>query len=101
MLHILSPEFVGAIDPPIERILGAAVLVLALGAGLAYRAGEWGEARLAVLLQFIWMCLYAVGMAWGILSGGITPAALPPTILAVLFAILLLVFYLREQKKQD
>ena len=96
LLHVISPEMVGAKDPAIERVLGAAVLAFALGAGLAYLEKDWDKIKIAVLMQVAWMILYTITMAWGILTGGIFAAAWAPTIIGAVFAILLLVFYIRE-----
>ena len=101
VIHVVAPQLVQAIDPPVERILGAAVVVFALGAGLAYFERAWSRVRLLVLSQIIWMILYAILMAWGILAGGITPSAWPPTIIAGVFAILLVVFYVRQPPIQS
>ena len=98
LLHVLTPELMQAKDPPIERVLGAAVVVFAVGAGLAYVERAWEKVRIVVLLQVIWMILYTVTMAWGILAGGITPAAWPPTIIGAVFAVLLAILYIREQR---
>ena len=96
LIHVISPEMVGAKDPAIERVFGAAVLAFALGAGLAYLEKEWDKVKIAVVIQVAWMILYTITMAWGILTGGIIAAAWPPTIIGAVFAILFLVFYIRE-----
>ncbi len=96
LLHVISPEMVGAVDPAIERVLGAAVLAFALGAGLAYLEKDWDKVKIAVLMQVAWMILYTITMAWGIVTGGIITAAWAPTIIGAVFAVLLLVFYIRE-----
>ena len=96
LIHVISPEMVGAKDPAIERVFGAAVLAFALGAGLAYLERDWVKVKIAVLIQVVWMILYTITMAWGILTGGIIAAAWAPTIVGAVFAILLLVFYIRE-----
>jgi len=96
LIHVISPEMVGAKDPAIERVFGAAVLAFALGAGLAYLEKDWDKIKISVLMQVAWMILYTITMAWGILTGGIIAAAWAPTIVGAVFAILLLVFYLRE-----
>ena len=98
LLHVISPEMVGAKDPAIERVLGAAVLAFALGAGLAYLERAWDKVKIAVLVQVVWMILYAITMAWGILAGGIIAGAWPPTIIGAVFAVLLLVLYIREER---
>ena len=98
LLHVVSPELMMAKDPAIERVLGAACVAFALGAGLAYREKAWERVKIVVLVQIAWMILYTVTMAWGLLAGGITAAAWPPTILGALFAILLAALYTREER---
>ena len=98
LLHVVSPEMVGAKDPAIERVLGAAVLAFALGAGLAYLERAWDRVRIVVLVQVVWMILYTITMAWGILAGGIGAVAWPAAIMGAIFAVLLTVFYIREER---
>lgn len=100
LLHVVSPELVGAKDPAIERVLGAAVLAFAFGALLAYLERAWDKARIAILIQAVWMILYTITMAWGVLVGGIEAMAWPPTIIGLVFAILLTTFYIRELRIQ-
>ena len=99
LLHVISPELMLAKDPPIERVLGAACVAFAFGAALAYMERSWDKVRIVVLLQVAWMVVYTITMAWGLLAGGITPAAWPPTIVGAFFAILLAVLYLREERR--
>ena len=101
LLHVVSPEIVGAKDPAIERVLGAAVLAFALGAGLAYLERAWDKVKIAVLVQVAWMILYTITMAWGIVAGGITTEAWPPTITGAVFAVLLTTLYLREERSKE
>jgi len=96
LLHVVSPELMMARDPAIERVLGAAFVAFALGAGLAYGEKAWDRVRIVVLVQVAWMILYTVTMAWGLLAGGIAAAAWAPTILGAVFAILLAALYARE-----
>jgi hypothetical protein len=96
LLHVISPELVGAKDPAIERVLGAAVLAFALGAGLAYRERVWDKVKIAVLMQVAWMFLYTLTMLWGLLTKEITSMAWPSAIIGVIFTILFTVLYLRE-----
>ena len=98
LLHVVSPEVVGAKDPAVERVLGAAVLAFALGAGLAYLERAWGSVRIVVLVQVAWMILYTITMAWGILAGGIDAVAWPAAIIGAIFAVLLAVLYIREER---
>jgi hypothetical protein len=100
LLHVISPELMQAVDPPIERVLGAAVFTFALGAGLAYFDKMWVKVKNLVLVEIIWMSLYTITMAWGILVGAITPDAWVPTIIGAVSAILLVILYIREEKIQ-
>ncbi len=98
LLHVVSPELMRAKDPAIERILGAAMVAFALGAGLAYLERAWERVRVVVQVQIVWMILYSITMAWAILSGGITADAWIPAIIGAVFAVLLLVLYIREER---
>jgi hypothetical protein len=98
LIHVISPETVGAKDPAIERVLGAAVLAFALGAGLAYLEKAWVKAKIAVLVQVVWMILYTLTMIWGLLAGGIISMAWPAAIIGAIFAVLLTGLYIREEK---
>jgi len=98
LLHVISPELVMAKDPAIERVLGAAVAAFALGAGLAYFEKKWERVKIVILVQAVWMILYTITMAWGILVGGIAAEAWAPTIIGAVFAILLTIFYICEMQ---
>jgi hypothetical protein len=98
LVHVVSPEMVMAKDPAIERVLGAAVLAFALGAGFAYLERAWERVKIAVLMQVAWMILYTITMAWGILIGGITAEAWIPTIIGAIFAVSLTTLYIREER---
>ena len=98
LLHVISPEVMKAIDPAIERILGAAVLAFAFGAGLAYLERAWDNIRIVVLVQVVWMIVYTITLAWGILAGGIGAEAWPPTVIGAVFAVLLATLTIREER---
>lgn len=99
LLHIISPETVGAIDPAIERVLGAAVLVFALGAGFAYFEREWNKVKISVFMQAAWMILYTITMVWGLLTKEIISMAWPPAIIGAVFAVIFTIFYISEDKR--
>jgi hypothetical protein len=98
LLHMISPELVQAKDPAIERILGAAMIAFAFGAGLAYLEKAWDRVKIMVLVQAAWMILYTITMAWAILVGGITADAWILTIIGAIFAVLLLTLYIRQDR---
>ena len=96
LLHVIVPEKLGAVDPAIERVLGAAVLGFALGAWFAYKEKSWEKAQKLVLVQIVWLVLYTITMVWGLLAGAITTMAWSSAIIGTVFALLLLVFYIKE-----
>jgi len=100
LIHVVSPESVGAKDPAIERVLGAAVLAFAFGAGAAWLERAWDRVKIVVLVQVVWMILYTITMAWGLLVGAITSDAWIPTIIGAVFAVLLMILYIREERLQ-
>ena len=99
LVHIISPQTVGAKDPAIERVLGAAVLVFALGAGFAYLEREWNKVKISVFMQAAWMILYTITMVWGLLMKEIISMAWPPAIIGAVFAVLFTIFYISEGKR--
>ncbi|MFC1936836.1 hypothetical protein ACFLYP_04140 [Chloroflexota bacterium] len=98
LFHMLSPQTVIAQDQAIERVLGGAMLAFALGAGLAYLERAWDRVKIAVLMQVVWMILYTITLAWGILTGGLLADAWPSTIIGAVLAILLTSLYIREER---
>ena len=46
------------------RALGAAIMALALGSLLAYRAASWEQVELFVIMQILWNILGIVAMLW-------------------------------------
>jgi len=101
LLHIVSPELVGAKDPAIERVLGAAALAFAIGALLAYLERSWEKIRIVVLTQAVWMGLYTLTMVWGLVTGEIIAMAWVPALIGAAFAVLLIVLYIRENRLQS
>lgn len=101
LLHIVSPELVGAKDPAIERVLGAAALAFAIGALLAYLERSWEKIRIVVLTQAVWMGLYTLTMVWGLVTGEIIAMAWGPALIGAVFAVLLIVLYIRENRLQS
>jgi hypothetical protein len=98
LFHMIRPQTVIAQDQAIERVLGGAMLALALGAGLAYLERAWDRVRIAVLMQVAWVILYTITLAWGVLTGGLLADAWPSTIIGAVLAILLTSLYIREER---
>jgi membrane associated rhomboid family serine protease len=100
LLHVLFPVLAGPKDPSPERILGAAFITFALGALLSYLEKSWEKVRIVVQLQIVWLILYVITMAWGLLEGGIDAVAWIFTIIGAVFAILFAILYFREERLQ-
>jgi hypothetical protein len=98
LFHMASPQTAIAQDQAIERVLGGAILAFALGAWLAYRERAWARVRIAVLMLVAWTILYAITLAWGVLTGGLLAAAWPTTIFGAVLAIYLTLLYIREER---
>ena len=98
LLHIFGPQTVLAQDQAIERVLGGAMLAFAFGAIFAYLEKAWDRTRIVVLIQIVWMFLYTITLAWGVLSKGLLVNAWGSTTIGAVFAILLLFLYIREAR---
>lgn len=96
--YFLSPESWSAITGwPIEtaaiRILGSLLLMLSVGAILAYRATSWKEVELYVLMVIVWTLLGTIGMVWNMLVLTLPMAGWLNTGLTALFLVLYLYVY--------
>jgi hypothetical protein len=96
--YFLSPESWSTITGwPTEnasgRIVGALLIVLALGSILAYRASSWKEVELFVIILIAWNLLGTIGMVWNMLVLTLPIAGWFMTGLLVLFLVLNLYVY--------
>jgi hypothetical protein len=98
LFHMFSPQTVIAQDQAIERVLGGAMLAFALGAGLVYKERIWERVKIVVLMLIVWIILYTITLAWGILTGGLLKEAGISTLIGVILSILLTSLYIREKK---
>ncbi len=98
VFHMAGPQTVVAQDQAIERVLGGAMLAFAFGAGFAFLEKDWFKVRIAVLMQVVWVLLYTLTLAWGVLTGGLLAKAWSSVIIGAVFFILLLYLYLRERR---
>ena len=95
VLFFFSPEtWIALTGWPNEistgRVLGAAIMVLALGALLAFRATSWEQVELFVIIQILWNILGLVAMLWNYFT-----MVLPVAVWLVIGLLALyLVFYL-------
>ena len=77
--HLLFPRFwtdlAGmAIDETVTwRLIGAALVAMAVASWLAAGERAWARVRIIVILEVIWSGLAAVVLTWGILAEGLPP----------------------------
>lgn len=77
--HLIFPRFwtnlAGMeIDETVTwRLIGAALLALAVASWLAAGEREWARVRIVVILEIVWSTLAAVVITWGILAEGLPP----------------------------
>ena len=77
--HLLAPRLwtdlagIAVTDTVLWRLVGAAVLGYAVGAGLAWREKTWPRVRIAAAMHAAWSALGAAVIAWGIVYEGLPP----------------------------
>lgn len=77
--HLLFPRFwtdlAGMeIDETVTwRLIGAALVAMAVASVLAAGERAWSRVRIIVVLEVIWSVLAAVVLTWGILAEGLPP----------------------------
>ena len=103
VLFFFSPESWIALtgwpnEPSTGRVLGAAILVLALGGLLAYRATSWEQVELFVIMQILWNILGLVAMLWNLAIMTLPVAVwLIIGLLALFLVLYLFVYYKAKQ----
>jgi len=80
------------------RMLGVALITLAVGSIMAYRATSWGQVELYVMMELVWNLLGVIGMIWNYATMTLPVAGWFMTGLLALF--LLLFVYVYYQAKQ-
>ncbi|MFW9786525.1 MAG: hypothetical protein ACFFE2_14205 [Candidatus Thorarchaeota archaeon] len=98
--YFFSPESWSTITEwPVEtasgRVVGAILIVLAIGSLLAYRASSWKEVELFVIVLVAWNLFGAIGMVWNMLVLPLPIAGWFMTGLLVLFFVLNLYMYIQ------
>jgi O-antigen/teichoic acid export membrane protein len=99
----LSPEsWVALTEWPVElasgRMLGAALLMMAVGSFMGYRATSWEQVELYVTIQIVWNLLGTISLLWSYATMTLPVAGWINIGVLVLF--LLLFGYVYYQAKQ-
>lgn len=77
--HLLAPrvwtDLAGMViqETATWRLLGAAMVALAVSSWMAYRARRWARVRIVVALETVWSLLGAGVLTWAILVEGLPP----------------------------
>ncbi|MHA2025543.1 MAG: hypothetical protein ACW98U_06540 [Candidatus Thorarchaeota archaeon] len=79
------------------RVLGAAIMVLALGGLLAYRATSWDKVELFVIMQVLWNLLGLIAILWAYATMTLPVATWLIVGLLGLFLILFIYVYYQEK----
>ncbi|MHA2045121.1 MAG: hypothetical protein ACW99G_10020, partial [Candidatus Thorarchaeota archaeon] len=85
-------------EPSAGRVLGAAIMVLALGGLLAFRSTSWEKVELFVIMQLLWNILGLVAMLWNYVTMTLPVAAL--LIMGIFAVYLVFYIYVYYQAKQ-
>jgi hypothetical protein len=93
--HLFLPEVMGT-DSAANRLVGAAALAFAFGAGWAWFDFTWDRVRIVIAMQIAWTVLFALALLWDIVIAGSDPALLPAVVLMGIFAVLFILFYFRQ-----
>ena len=86
-LPLFTPSLLGwEMTDPGYRILGAAILGVAIATWLAARSDSWKEARIVVILQIAWPVLGSLGSIWGVAESALPNVALANAVFGFAFA---------------
>jgi len=100
--YFIAPETWSTLTGwPVEtaagRALGAAIMTLALGSFLAYRATSWDKVELFVIMQILWNILGLIAMLWAYFTMTLPVAIWLIVGLLGLLLILFLYVYMQEK----
>jgi hypothetical protein len=84
------------IDPVISRLLGAAVLALAVSSWRAYKAATWEKVEIKVEIEIVFTVLGVVGLLRHLLFLPTPAFAWVNLVILAAFAVAWIVFYLRR-----
>ena len=77
LIYLLIPEMWGNLiswpvtEPPIYRLLGAAILGFGTSSWLAYKETAWEKVRIVVQMEIAWTILGTLVVLWGLIFAGL------------------------------
>ncbi len=84
-------------EPPVYRLLGAAILAFGASSWWAYRAVLWERVRIVVQTEIAWATLGTLVMLWALLFAGLPTFGWVNAIILGAFAVAFTFFYTRER----
>ncbi len=99
--YLLIPTTVGgwfgvAMTDPAWRLLGAALLGFGMSSWWAYRAKEWAQVEIVVLMEIVWTVLGTIATVWALLTGALPAMGWGNAVILALFAVAFGYFYSRK-----
>lgn len=80
------------------RLIGAALVALAIGSWIGYRESNWGSVRVVVIVEIIWSYLGALVIFWGLAFENLPPLEWIPALLLAGFAAAFTTQFMRLRK---
>jgi len=80
------------------RVLGGAIIALAVGGLFAYRATSWDKVEIYVMIQLLWNIFGLVAMLWAYFTMTLPMATWLIVGLLCLYLVLFLVVYMKEKQ---
>jgi hypothetical protein len=102
LLYLLIPEVWGNLiswpvkDPPVYRLLGAALLGFAVSSWFAYKEAAWEKVRIVVQMEIAWTILGTLVMLWGLIFAGVPVFGWVNAVVLAAFAVAFAYFYSRR-----
>jgi hypothetical protein len=85
-------------EPPVYRLLGAAILAFGVSSWLAYKAMLWTKVKIVVQTEIVWATLGTLVMLWALIFAGLPTFGWVNAIILGAFAIAFTFFYFGERE---
>ena len=82
-------------EPPVYRLLGAAILGFGVSSWLAYKEAAWEKVKIVVQMEIAWTILGALVMLWGLIFAGLPVFGWVNAVILAAFAVAFGYFYSR------
>ncbi len=102
LTYLLIPEVWGNLinwpvkEPPVYRLLGAALLGFGVSSWFAYKETAWEKVKIVVQMEIAWTILGTLVMLWGLLFAGLPVMGWVNAVILAAFAVAFVYFYSRK-----